>query len=266
MRILAIRGKNLASLRGEFELRLDQPPISSSNLFSISGPTGSGKSTLLDALCLALYGRTPRLSDDGGHAIGAPGEDEKLRLKSNDARALLSRGTADGFAEVDFQPGQWPKEAAPMRTLVLKIERRQADMFAEQGGIKYLGIVSNDFTLDGTALIRWHYRKAGCIEVVHDVVKNELGAGVLPCAAFGANAAWFRLSLLTYNLLSAMKVLALPPPFEDARPKRLRFAVFNLPARLVSHARKLLARVAQGLLERADMLLGRARLRATYAT
>jgi hypothetical protein len=170
------------------------------------------------------------------------------------------------FAEVDFQPGQWPKEAAPMRTLVLKIERRQADMFAEQGGIKYLGIVSNDFILDGTALIRWHYPKAGCIEVVHDVVKNELGAGVLPCAAFGANAAWFRLSLLTYNLLSAMKVLALPPPFEDARPKRLRFAVFNLPARLVSHARKLLARVAQGLLERADMLLGRARLRATYAT
>ncbi len=103
MRILTIRGKNLASLRGEFELRLDQPPISSSNLFSVSGPTGSGKSTLLDALCLALYGKTPRLSDDGGHPIGAPGEDEKLRLRSNDARSLLSRGTANGFAEVDFQ-------------------------------------------------------------------------------------------------------------------------------------------------------------------
>jgi len=129
-----------------------------------------------------------------------------------------------------------------------------------------LGIVSNDFGEDCAAQVRWHYRKAGCIEVVHDVVKNELGGGVLPCAAFGANAAWFRLCLLTYNLLSAMKVLALPPPFEDARPKRLRFAVFNLPARLVSHARKLLARVAQGLLERADMLVGRARLRTTYAT
>jgi exonuclease SbcC len=115
MRILAIRGKNLASLRGEFELRLDQPPISSSNLFSISGPTGSGKSTLLDALCLALYGKTPRLSDDGGHAIGAPGEDEKLRLKSNDARALLSRGTADGFAEVDFQGADGKRYQATWR-------------------------------------------------------------------------------------------------------------------------------------------------------
>ena len=115
MRILAIRGKNLASLRGEFEVRLDRPPISSSNLFSISGPTGSGKSTLLDALCLALYGKTPRLSDEGGHAIGAPGEDEKLRLKSNDARALLSRGTADGFAEVDFQGADGKRYKATWR-------------------------------------------------------------------------------------------------------------------------------------------------------
>ena len=115
MRILAIRGKNLASLRGEFELRLDQPPISSSNLFSISGPTGSGKSTLLDALCLALYGKTPRLSDDGGHLIGAPGENEKLLLKSNDARALLSRGTADGFAEVDFQGADCKRYRATWR-------------------------------------------------------------------------------------------------------------------------------------------------------
>jgi exonuclease SbcC len=115
MRILAIRGKNLASLRGEFELRLDQPPISSSNLFSISGPTGSGKSTLLDALCLALYGKTPRLSDDGGHLIGAPGENEKLLLKSNDARALLSRGTADGFAEVDFQGADGKRYRATWR-------------------------------------------------------------------------------------------------------------------------------------------------------
>jgi hypothetical protein len=59
-----------------------------------------------------------------------------------------------------------------------------------------------------------------------------------------------------------MKVLVLPPPFEDARPKRLRFAVFNLPARLVSHARRL---CAWSLLERADLLLGRARLRAAWA-
>jgi hypothetical protein len=43
------------------------------------------------------------------------------------------------------------------------------------------------------------------------------------------------------------------------------FAVFNPPARLVSHARRLLARVARSFLERADLLLGRTRLLAAYA-
>ena len=75
-----------------------------------------------------------------------------------------------------FSEAEMVEEAAAMRTLVLKIERKQADMFAEHGGIKYLGIVSNDFGEDGAALIRWHYRKAGCIEVVHDVGKTNWAA------------------------------------------------------------------------------------------
>ena len=86
---------------------------------------------------------------------------------------------------------------------------------------------------EGAALIRWHYQKAGHIEIVHDVLKNELGGGVLPCGAFGANAAWFRLCCLAHNVLSAMKTVGLPPKLADARPKRLRFAVFTIPAKLI---------------------------------
>ncbi|MEI8326995.1 MAG: AAA family ATPase, partial [Betaproteobacteria bacterium] len=62
MRILAIRGKNLASLSSEFEIDFMSEPLCSAGLFAITGPTGAGKSTLLDALCLALYERTPRLA------------------------------------------------------------------------------------------------------------------------------------------------------------------------------------------------------------
>jgi len=57
MKILAIRGKNLASLSAEFCLDFCAEPLASAGLFGITGPTGSGKSTLLDALCLALYER-----------------------------------------------------------------------------------------------------------------------------------------------------------------------------------------------------------------
>jgi exonuclease SbcC len=102
MKILAIRGLNLTSLSGEFALELDQPPLDKLGLFAITGATGSGKSTLLDAMCLALFDRTPRLAGRGGVPVGRPSEEEADRLLSHDVRSMLRRGAAEGHAEVDF--------------------------------------------------------------------------------------------------------------------------------------------------------------------
>ena len=102
MRILAIRGCNLTSLAGDFALELDQPPLDKLGLFAITGATGAGKSTLLDAMCLALFDRTPRLGERGGVPVGRADEDEEARLMANDVRGVLRRGAGEGFAEVDF--------------------------------------------------------------------------------------------------------------------------------------------------------------------
>jgi exonuclease SbcC len=102
MRILAIRGCNLTSLAGDFALELDQPPLDKMGLFAITGATGAGKSTLLDAMCLALFDRTPRLGERGGVPVGRADEDEDARLMANDVRGVLRRGAGEGFAEVDF--------------------------------------------------------------------------------------------------------------------------------------------------------------------
>ncbi|MBT8494187.1 MAG: AAA family ATPase, partial [Deltaproteobacteria bacterium] len=102
MKILAVRGKNLASLPG-FEVDFESDPLAEAGLFAITGPTGAGKSTLLDALCLALYDRTPRLTAKRQAApVGHPGQDQADRLSAYDPRLLLRNGTASGFAEVDF--------------------------------------------------------------------------------------------------------------------------------------------------------------------
>ena len=65
----------------------------------------------------------------------------------------------------------------------------------------------------------------------------------MPCARFGANAAWLRLSLITHNVFTALKRIGLPEPWLRARPKRLRFQIFCSPGRLVRHARQLLLKV-----------------------
>jgi exonuclease SbcC len=102
VKILAIRGKNIASLAGEFSIDFEAPPLANSGLFAIVGPTGSGKSSLLDVMCLALFDHTPRLSKKGGALVGLEGESEANRLGAQDVRALLRKGTASGYAEVDF--------------------------------------------------------------------------------------------------------------------------------------------------------------------
>ncbi|MDY7565706.1 AAA family ATPase [Pseudomonas sp. RTC3] len=98
MKILAIRLKNLASLAGPFELDFTAEPLASAGLFAITGPTGAGKSTLLDALCLALFGAIPRLSNVGQSKVPEIDGD----ISTNDPRTLLRRGTGSGYAEVDF--------------------------------------------------------------------------------------------------------------------------------------------------------------------
>ncbi len=120
--------------------------------------------------------------------------------------------------------------------------------------------MTNRHDLDTAKLLRWHWEKAGTIEHVHDVVKNELGGRNLPSGRFGANAAWFRFALLTYNVLSAMKQLVLPPPMETARPKRLRFALFTLAARITSHAGSIVMKIGRSAEQLADLVASRLRL------
>lgn len=86
MRILQIRFSNLNSLVGEWTIDFTHPEYTADGLFVIAGPTGAGKSTILDALCLALYGCTPRLG--------------KLSKSSNE---IMSRHTGACFAEATFE-------------------------------------------------------------------------------------------------------------------------------------------------------------------
>lgn len=100
MKILAIRGKNLASLEGEFSIDFTTEPLRSSGIFAITGQTGAGKSTILDALCLALFDNAPRLNKAEASVNVYDVEDKTITQK--DSRNILRRGTSEGYAEVEF--------------------------------------------------------------------------------------------------------------------------------------------------------------------
>jgi hypothetical protein len=130
----------------------------------------------------------------------------------------------------------------PHRYLAIRILKKQGSLFADGTDRRHFAIVTN-LPGDGLELIRWHRGKAGTIEHVHDIMTNELAAEALPSQKFGANAAWHRMNVLLYNLLSALKRTALPGEFSSARPKRLRFLLFNTIGKVIRHARETLLRL-----------------------
>jgi hypothetical protein len=152
-------------------------------------------------------------------------------------------------AEVPFVPGEKSehKRTEPLRYVGIRIRKRQGGLF--EGGLaaRHFALLSNIWDWKAGRLMEWHREKAGTIEAVHDVVKNELAGGVLPSKYFGANAAWLRLAVIAHNVLTALKRLALPAELLRARPKRLRFLIFNTPGRVAYHARRMVWRLVTRL-------------------
>jgi len=86
MKILELRFKNLNSLYGEWLIDFTDPEYISNGIFALTGSTGAGKSTILDAICLGLYGATPRLGN--------------ITKSGNE---IMSRQTGECYAEVVFE-------------------------------------------------------------------------------------------------------------------------------------------------------------------
>jgi len=86
LKILELRLKNLNSLYGEWRIDFTDAEYNANGIFALIGPTGAGKSSILDAICLALYGATPRLG--------------RITKSANE---IMSRQTGECYAEVVFE-------------------------------------------------------------------------------------------------------------------------------------------------------------------
>jgi hypothetical protein len=195
------------------------------------------------------FGVSARMSPALRHAVEAVPEAQWEVYGKHDAE--VTRECAD----VSFVPNEHSehKDTQPLRYVAIRIRPRQGGLLNDGTQVKHFAVVSNIREWKPARLLQWHREKAGTIEAVHDVLKNELSAGVLPCGRFGANAAWLRLAVLTYNTLTALKRLALPAELLQARPKRLRFLFFNTAGRFVQHARKTILRLAMSVTRLAEL-------------
>ena len=147
---------------------------------------------------------------------------------------------------MDFVPGEKveKKDIEPLRYVGLRLLKAQGELFADGNDKHYHAIITNRWDQDGGDLLAWHREKAGTIEHVHDEVKNGLGGGQLPSAKFGANAAWFRIACMAYNILVAVRQAWPDETLHNAKAKRVRFVLINVTGRFSRDRRKITLRLS----------------------
>jgi hypothetical protein len=142
-------------------------------------------------------------------------------------------GTLRQWAEVDFVPGDKSehKESKPLRYVGLRLLKPQGVLFKDGSDRHFHAVITNEPT-EGDRLLEWHREKAGTVEHAHDEVKNELAGKHVPSQRFGVNSAWFKIALLTYNIISAIKGLCLEGEERSARMKRFRLLLIHVAERM----------------------------------
>jgi hypothetical protein len=184
-----------------------------------------------------------RMSEDLGKALKAVRETHWTTFGKD------SDGTLRQWADVDFVPGEKveKKNLAPLRYVGLRLLKPQGELFADGNDKHYHALVTNRWDEDGGKLLTWHREKAGTIEHVHDEIKNGLGGGQLPSGKFGANAAWFRIACIAYNILVAIKQAWPDESLHTAKAKRVRFVLVNVTGRFSRDRRKISLHLASSI-------------------
>ncbi|MDP2664500.1 MAG: transposase, partial [bacterium] len=178
-------------------------------------PAGKGIKDLVDQAYLALPAReggwqVQVRSDTAGyqyecldhwHELGwrfAVGADmsQQLRVEVEslppDAWHFWAREKGDvirEWAEVPYVPSRENehRNTKPYRYLAVRIRPPQGILFGDGNAVKVFATVTNDWKTNGKQLLEWQRGKAGTIELVHKVLKDDLAAGVYPSGKFGAN-------------------------------------------------------------------------------
>jgi len=103
---------------------------------------------------------------------------------------------------------------------------------------KVFALVTNlDWAAD--EIVKWQRKRCGKSEEINRVLKDELAGGHVVTSALGANAAWWQITVLAFNISTLIKKTCLPEEYQTSRPKKLRYWLFSLVARIGSHARKM---------------------------
>ena len=136
------------------------------------------------------------------------------------------------------------KTTKAFRLIVQRWPKLQAELFDPDPYCYHIIATNREETAGEVVAL---YNQRGEVENNFKELKNGFGMDWMPCGEIQANAVFFRIGVLAYNLFQSMKLLSLPVYWRTATIATVRWKLYQVAGRLVHHARRLVLKLAVSL-------------------
>ncbi len=131
------------------------------------------------------------------------------------------------------------------RLIVLRWKERQGDLFT--GTWCYHAIATSMTDERPAEEVVWSYNDRAHIESHIKELKNGFGMEQMPSGDFGANAVYFGIGVMTYNLFLAQKMLTMPAAWQTKTIKSIRWMLVEVGGKLIRGSRRIILKIAAGI-------------------
>ena len=112
----------------------------------------------------------------------------------------------------------------------------------------YYCIATNDNDLSPEEIIKLHRQRGDTSENKIKELKNGFNMSYLPSSNFEANAFYFQIGTVAYNLFLLFKQI-LDSNLQKHTVKTIRYKLYNIAGKVVSHAREITLKVNEEFIE-----------------
>ena len=140
------------------------------------------------------------------------------------------------------------KTGKAFRLIVMR-RPRELDLFEEKSPWHYHAIASNRDHEDAAATMQWYAKRGDASENRIKDLKIGFGMEHMPCGTFEANAVFFSIGVLTYNLYLGFRCDALGSGWERAQVQTVRWRLFQTAGKIVRHGRQVYLKISAAMLD-----------------
>lgn len=133
--------------------------------------------------------------------------------------------------------------------LIVVRHPRDLDLFEDKSPYRYHAIASNRVDEDAAATMEWYSKRGDTSENRIKDLKIGFGMEYVPCGSFQANAVFFAVGALTYNLYLGFRSQALGSGWERSQVQTVRWRLFQTAGKIVRHGRRMFLKISAAMLD-----------------